>query len=81
MKKDVLLLCDNALAHKMFDVLKNLTSECKNYPLYSLDIATSDHLLFPNHKKCFKGRTFLNNSEMIAEKELHFSVQASYFFS
>lgn len=49
---------DNVPAHKMLNVLKNLGFLEQDHPLYSPDLAPSDYLLVPNHKKHLKRTEF-----------------------
>jgi hypothetical protein len=49
--KGVLFLHDNAPAHGALATQKILVFQCPDYPLYSPDMAQSDHHLFPGLKK------------------------------
>jgi histone-lysine N-methyltransferase SETMAR len=59
--KEVLLLHDNAPAHRTLatqEKLAYLGFQCLDHPPYSPDLAPSDYHLLPRLKKNLKGRHF-----------------------
>ena len=54
--------------------------QCLDHPPYSLDLAPSDHHLFPGLKKQLKGRHFSSHAEVIAAAETGLDEQLSEFY-
>ena len=70
----VLLLHDNASAHKCNVVqaaIRKIGFVELNYPVYSLDIAPSDHYLLSNLKKFVRGKNFSRDDETIDTVDDH----------
>ena len=81
--KEVLLLHDNAPAHRAHAAQKKLAYlgfQCLDHPPYSPDLAPSDYRLFPGLKKQMQGRHFSSDTEVMAPAETWFDGQASEFF-
>jgi len=81
--KVVLLLHDNAPAHRALAIRKKLAYlgfRCLDYPPYSPDLAPSDYLLFPGLRKQLKGCHFSSESEVIAAAETWLDGQPSELF-
>ena len=81
--KGVLLLHDNAPAHRALATYKKLAYPGFHYldhlP-YSPDLAPSDYHLFPGLKKRLKGRHFSSDAEVIPAAEILLDGQPSEFF-
>jgi histone-lysine N-methyltransferase SETMAR len=70
--KGVLLLHDNAPAHRPLATQKKLAYlcfQCLDHPPYSPDLAPSDYHLFPGLKKQMNGRHVSSDAEVIADSE------------
>jgi len=81
--KGVLLLHDNAPAHRALATQKKLAYlvfQCLDHPPYSPDLAPSDYHLFPGLKKQLKGHHFSSDAEVIAAAETWLDGQPSEMF-
>jgi histone-lysine N-methyltransferase SETMAR len=75
-------LHDNALAHWALATQNKrayLGFHCLDHPRYSLNLAPSDHHLFPGLKKQLKGRHFSYDAEVIVATEAWLDGQTSEF--
>jgi histone-lysine N-methyltransferase SETMAR len=64
--KEILLLQNNAVPHKVTIIHQNLADlhyEALKHPAYSSELSPLDYYLFPNLKKHLKGRTFSSAEE------------------
>lgn len=79
----VLLLHDNAPV-LMARVSKAAVRDCGfeeiNHPPYSPDLAPSDYYLFPNLKKDLRGKRFVDDEELKAAINEHFSGKEESYF-
>jgi len=81
--KGVLLLHDNAPAHRALATQKKLaylSFKCLDNPAYSPDLAPSDYHLFPGLIKQLKDRHFSSDAEVLAAAETWLDGQPSEFF-
>ncbi|CAH2103708.1 unnamed protein product [Euphydryas editha] len=81
--KGVLLLHDNAPAHKSRVALAALLKvgfDILNYPPYSLDLAPSDNYLFPKMKKELRGKKFTTDDEVKEAVSAYFEDKDKTFF-
>ena len=81
--KGVLILHENALAHRVLATQKKLVYlgfQCLDHPPYSPNLALSDYHLFPGLKKQSKGRHFSSDAEVIATAETWLEGQHSENF-
>ena len=80
---DVLLLHDNAPAHKT-RTLQAAIRKCGfkefNHPPYSADLTPSDFFFFRNLKKCLRGRQFPNDNAVKEAVTGYFITQEVSFF-
>ena len=82
LSKDVLLLRDNAPAHKShvaMQKIRDLGFELLEYPPYAPDLAPSDYHLFPQLNKSLKGRKVSSNEEVIKAVEVWFARRNIFF--
>jgi len=73
-------LHNNAPTHQALAIQKKMDFQCLDHPPYSLNLAPSDHHLFPGLKKQLKGHHFSFNAEVIAAAETWLDGQPSEFF-
>ena len=81
--KGVLLLHENAPAHRALATQKNLDYLGFHYldhPPYFPDLAPSDYYMFPGLKKQLKGGHFSSDAEVITAAETWLDGQLSGFF-
>ena len=85
--KGVLILHENAPAHRAFATQKKLAYlgfQYLDHPPYSPDLAPSDYHLFPGlkkkNKKQLEGRHFSSDAKVTAEAETWLDGQPSDFF-
>lgn len=81
--KGVLLLHDNAPAHKSklgVAALAECEFEILNHPPYSPDLAPSDYFLLPKLKKKLRGRRFEDEDGVKSAVEGYFATQSEEFF-
>ena len=72
LSKGILLQQDNARVHTCkiaMNAVERNGYELIPHPVYSPDLAPSDHVLFPNLKKDIRGRHFRSNEEVVAAVE------------
>ena len=82
-ERKVLFHQENAPCHKSMKnmvKLNELSFELLPYPLYSLDLASSDYWLFADLKKMLQGKRFGSNEELIAETEAYFESKDESFY-
>jgi histone-lysine N-methyltransferase SETMAR len=80
--KGILFLQDNVAPHKvaiMHQKLADLHFEVLQHLAYSPDLAPSDFCLFPNLKKCLKGRKVLKIEEATLAVDAWFAAQPKEF--
>jgi histone-lysine N-methyltransferase SETMAR len=83
LSKGILFLQNNPAPHKvaiMHQKLADLHSEVLKHPAYSPCVAPSDYCLFPNLKKCLKGRKFLSTADAVLAVDGWFAAQPKEFF-
>jgi len=81
--KGVLILHDNAPAHRTLTTQKKLAYlgfQCLDHPPCSPDLAPPDCHLFPGLKNQLKGRHFSSDADVIAAAETCLDGQNSEFF-
>ena len=74
---------DNAPAHKAavaMAAIQEMGFELVDHPPYSPDLALSDFNLFPRLKEHLRGKTFEDDSEVLAEIEAFLERQEKYIF-
>ena len=80
---DVLLLYDNAPAHRALAAQKKLAYvgfQCLDHLPYSPDLAPSEYHLFPGIKKTVESHHFSSDAEVIAAAETWLDGQPSEIF-